>query len=219
MKRWRLGLSKLSGLLAPGQEMVNHFTREMAKAEKKRPSFQPYVTPGLAQEPWRPFYPAHAKALGNWKVLNSSHKKPSQMDLSFQAWAFYNLRFLRAGELAGAWAPFGGISAQLTHIGLILNMAVIENATIDMTYADHFREQASHLARLRATTVDWAHPLSEEDDVIKRNVLRELGQASAEMKPTNNAPRDQTHRTEKTNNKNGKGAKTRKGDKQTNKEG
>ena len=182
MKTWRLGLSCLSGLLAPGQEMVNHFTLEIAKAKQKRPAYHPYVIPDLSKEPWRPFYPAHAKALESWKALNGSHKKPSPMDLSFQSWVFYNPRFLLAGDLAGCWAPFGGMSAQLTHFGLILNMAVLENATISMAYAKQFREQASHLARQRTTAVDWPQFLDEEDDVLKRNVLRELGHASATMK-------------------------------------
>ena len=188
MKNWKLGLSGLSGLLDPGQEMVNHFTLEITKALQKRPTYRPYVIPDLSKEPWRPFYPAHAKALEGWRTLNSSHKKPPPLDLSFQAWSFYNLRFLLAGDLAGAWAPFGGIAAQLSHLGLLLNMSVVENATIAMTYAKYFREQAAHLARQRTTAVDWPNFLAVEDDVIKRNVLRELGVATHNQKlpPTTN---------------------------------
>lgn len=181
MKHWRLGPSKLPALLDPDQEMVNFFTVEITKARQKRPTYLPYVIPDLSQDPWRPFYPDHTKAIGTWKVPNGSRKKTAPMDLSFQAWAFYNLRFLLVGDLAGAWTPFGGISAQSTHLGMILNMAIVENATIAMTYSRKFREQAAHLARQRATTVDWVHFLSEEDGVVKRNVLRELGHASATM--------------------------------------
>ena len=188
MKRWRLDLSKLPGLLAQGQEMVNHFALEMTKAKQKRPSYQPYATPGLSTEPWRPFYPAHAKAMDTWKVPNGPRKKPSPNDLSCQAWTFYNLRCLLAGNLEGAWAPYGGIAAQMAHIGLILNMAVVENATIAMAYAKQFRGQAAHLARQRTATVDWAHLLAEEDDAIKRNVLRELGHATATMKHVTKQP-------------------------------
>ena len=120
MKSWRLDLSSLTGLLAPGQEMVNFPTLEIEKAKQKRPAYHPYVTPDLSKEPWRPFYPAHAKAMDTWRTLNISHKKPSPLDFSFQAFVFYNLRFLLAGDLTGAWTPFGGISAQMTHFGLIL---------------------------------------------------------------------------------------------------
>ena len=188
METLRLDLSCLSGLLAPGREMVNFPTLEMPKTKQKRPAYHPYVIPDLSKEPWRPFYPAHTKAMESWRPLNGSRKKPSPMDLSFQSFVFYNLRFSLSGDLAGCWAPFGGISAQMTHFGLILNMAVVENATIAMTYDKQFMEQASHLARQRTTTVDWAHFLSGEDDVIKRNVLRVLGHASATMKAVTKKP-------------------------------
>ena len=57
------------------------------------------------------------------------------MHLSFQAWVFYNVRFLLSVEIAGAWAHIGGISAQLDHPGPIMNMAAIRNANIAMPYA------------------------------------------------------------------------------------
>ena len=120
-------------------------------------------------EPWRTFYPAHAKALGTWWPLNGSREKLPHLDLCLQTWAIYNLRLRLAWDLAGAWTPFGGVSAQLTHLGLIPNMSVIENATIAMTYAKHFREQAARLAPQRTTAVNWAQFLAEEDDVINRN--------------------------------------------------
>ena len=63
-------------------------------------------------------------------------------------------------DLTGAWTPFGGMSAQLTHLGLVLDMSVVENATIAMTYAKYFREQAAHLARQRAATIDRPHFLA-----------------------------------------------------------
>ena len=80
------------------------------------------------------------------------------------------------------------MSSQLTHFGLILNMAVIENATIAMTYAEQFREQAAHLARQRAASAGWHQFLPGGDDVLKRNVLREIGHASASMKVATEKP-------------------------------
>ena len=101
METWQLVLSSLSGLLAPGREMVNFPTLEMAKAKQKRPAYHPYATPGLIKEHWLPCYPARAKALGSWRALGGSHKKPSPMDLICQSFVFYNLRLLLAGDLAG----------------------------------------------------------------------------------------------------------------------
>ena len=177
--------------------MVNFPTREITKAKKKRPAYHPHGTPGLSKEPWRPFYPDHTKAPECRRPLNASRKKPSPLGLRSQAFIFYNLRFLLAGDLAGCWAPVGGIAVQMAHIGLILNMAIVENAATAMTYAEQFREKASHLARQRAAAVDWAHFLSEEEDVVGKNVLRELGHASATAKPPTEKPTrgDPPHRT------------------------
>ena len=93
----------------------------------------PHINPDLIKEPWRASYPAHTKALYTWGSLSGSREKTSPVDLSAHAWVFYNVRFLLVCELAGAWARFGGISAQLAHLGLIANMDVVENANIAMT--------------------------------------------------------------------------------------
>ena len=42
------------------------------------------------------------------------------------------LRFILAGDLAGAWASFGGLAAQFTHLGTLLVIASAENAMSDM---------------------------------------------------------------------------------------
>ena len=110
------------------------------------------------------------------------------MDTSFQAWTLYNLRFINAGVLTGAWRTFGGIAAQMSHFGLILNMAVVENATIAMAYEKNFRLEASHLVRMRTGEIDWAKYLSQEDEVIKQNVLRGLGHTTSTLKPPKKQP-------------------------------
>ena len=76
METWRLDLAKLPGLLAPGQEMVNRCTLEMTNDKQKRPTYRPYVIPGLRKEPRRPIYPAHSDSLGSWRVLNGSRENP-----------------------------------------------------------------------------------------------------------------------------------------------
>ena len=168
MAKWKWSMNNLTGMLAPDQEMTNFFSSEFAKAKLKRPPYIPFVIPDLKEQPWRPFYPAHTRAFENWQKLNSSHKKPTPMDTSFQAWTLYNMRFIISGELTGAWRTFGGISAQWSHFGLILNMAVVENATIAMAYEKNFRLEAAHLARMRADEIDWVKYLSTEDEIIKR---------------------------------------------------
>ena len=194
--------------------MVNFFTMEIAKAKQKRSAYHPYVIPALSKDPWRPFYPAHAKALESWMTLNTSRKKPSPSGLNFQAFIFYNLRFLLAGDLAGFWAPFGDIAAQFAHLGLIFNMAVVENGAIATTYAKQFTEKASHLARQRTAAVDWASFLPGEDGVIKKNVLRELGHTSLTKQPTKKQHPPKRDPPSRTYDKGGvKGGKDQKGKK------
>ena len=183
MAKWKWSMNNLTGMLAPDQEMTNFFSSEFAKAKLKRPPYIPFVIPDLKEQPWRPFYPAHTRAFENWQKLNSSHKKPTPMDTSFQAWTLYNMRFIISGELTGAWRTFGGISAQWSHFGLILNMAVVENATIAMAYEKNFRLEAAHLARMRADEIDWVKYLSTEDEIIKKNVLRDLGHTTSTFLP------------------------------------
>ena len=101
------------------------------------------------------------------------------MGKSLQAWALYNLRFIIAGGFSGAWRTFGGISAQLTHFGLILNIAEVENSTIAMGYGENFRLEAAQMARMRADEMEWAKYLSQEDEIIKKNALRDLGHTAS----------------------------------------
>ena len=104
-KRWRSGLSKLPALLSHVQEMANRFAIEMAVDRQKRQSPQPHATPCLSNDRWRSFYPARAMAMVAWGGLRGPRKNPSPTGLSFQAWVFYNLRFLHSVDHAGAWAP------------------------------------------------------------------------------------------------------------------
>ena len=83
-----------------------------------------------------------------------------------------------------------------------------------MTYAKQFRGQASYLARQRTTAVDWVSFLSEEDDVTKKNFLRELGHTSLTKQPTKKQPppkREPPTRTyDKGGDKGGRGPKGKK---------
>ena len=51
MGRWAVDLSKLSGFLAPDQEMANVFSNETYGASKKDPPFAPFVVPEFHGKP------------------------------------------------------------------------------------------------------------------------------------------------------------------------
>ena len=44
------------------------------------------------------------------------------------------MRYVLAGDLTGAWSPFGGLEAQMNHIGIVLDLAVTEHAGVALSY-------------------------------------------------------------------------------------
>ena len=109
--------------------------------------------------------------------MNKNHKRPSKLELGFQAWIPYNIRFILAGDLASAWGTLGGVAMQLTHLGAVLNLAIAENATIAMAYDSKVRTYADELSKFRTREKDIINPL-KEGRRIKREVLRECGPAT-----------------------------------------
>ena len=72
--------------------------------------------------------------------------------------------------MVNAWSSFGGISAQLNLVALILNMAIVEHAGVAIAYDIALRKYASQLARQRRTDIDFVRLLSEENADIKKQV-------------------------------------------------
>ena len=184
LKHWSPSLTNLRGTLLPDQDMCNHFSFELAKGACKKPPIVPFVLGELHKKPWVPQESSHTRALDAWKVLQKSHKRPSNCDLGFQAWITYSLRFILSGDLVSAWKTFGGIALQFTHLGTVLNMAVTENATIAQLYDAKVRTYANELSKFRERDTDIIKLLQEEDQRIKREVLRECGITQTFALPT-----------------------------------
>ena len=100
------------------------------------------------------------------------------MELGFQAWIAYNLRFILSGDLDAAWGTFGGISMQLTHLGTGLNSEITENATIAMTYDAEIRTYSDELSKFRTREKEITNLLKEEGRSVKREGIRERGAAT-----------------------------------------
>ena len=175
MKKWRHALANLRGLLLPDQDACNFFSFELAKGHCEEPPIAPFVIGGMALKPWAPSEPSHLRALEGWIVLQKPRKRPSTHAISFQSWITYSMRFILVGDLTSAWKTFGGISAQLTHIGAVLNIATLENVTIAMTYDAKIRFRANDLSKFRERGSDIIALLMQEDQAIKRETLRGCG--------------------------------------------
>ena len=150
LKLWSPSITNLLGLLLPDQDACNYFSFELAKGRCETHPIAPFATAEFHKKPWLPTESSHSRAQDVWKTMNKSHKRPSKLELGFQSWVTYNLRFILAGDLASAWKTFGGIAMQLTHMGTVLNLAIAENATIAMAYDAKVRTYANELSEFRS---------------------------------------------------------------------
>ena len=175
LKGWNPRFADLRGLLLPDQDTCNFFSFELAKGRCKKPPMVPFVVGDMSLKPWMPNESAHTRAMEGWISLQRTHKRPSSTAVSFQAWISYSLRFILAGDLASAWKTFGGIAAQLSHLGTVLNIATLENATIAMTYDAKVRHHAHELSKMREKDSEIIALLLNEDQRLKRETLRDCG--------------------------------------------
>ena len=134
--------------------------------------------------------------------------------MSCQLFVMTYLRFAFPGDLAGAWSKFGGISAQLAHIGTLQSIAAAENAMTAMAYCRDIRKAIATQSRKRISDEQAAKltiMLAEERYTTKRAAVRDIAATSPERQndyviakiPTKGDP--SRRRFVKTN---GKGRKT-----------
>ena len=210
MTRWSPLLSSLTGVLVPDQEMVNHFTIELTRGENETPTYTPFVTGDLAADPWIPSDPLFKRAHDQWKKMQTTHKRPSDQPMSFQLFVLTYLRFVLAGDLAGAWDKFGGLAAQLTHLGTLLSIAATESALTAMTYDKTIRTNIATQSRKRISdeqVTKLTKLLTEEHDVTKRATLRDITAAASDRH--NDPPANFVHRKGDPSRRNGAKGKTR----------
>ena len=179
MRRRAASLSGLTALLDPGQEMANIFTKEMTIAQKKDPPYTAFVIPKPHERPWCVDPPSHERGNKAWKESVPHKSKDSPQQVSIHAWLLYMLRFILVGDLLGAWSPFGGLSAQLSHLSIVLHLATVENATLAIMYDSEVRAQIQRPSRLRDEGADFERLLTEENVEIKQRLKADWGRTKA----------------------------------------
>ena len=106
--------------------------------------------------------------------------------MSFQLFVLIYIRFILAGDMAGAWANFGGIAAQWAHLGTLLTIAVTDNALAAMAHDRSIRTTIETHSRKRIPSDQLAKMvkmLTEEHDTAKKAILREISASSAAKRP------------------------------------
>ena len=89
------------------------------------------------------------------------------------------LRFILVGDLLDAWSPFGGLSAQLSHLSIALHLATVGNVTLAIMYDSEVCAQIQRLARLRYADTDFERILTEENVEIKQRLKGGLDRTKA----------------------------------------
>ena len=163
----------------------------------------PHAVPGLSKKPWAIQEPAHTSALDTWQKLQKSHKRPGLQALSINQWFLYNVRYILAGDLDVAWAPFGGLSAQFNHVGIVLDLAVTEHAGVALSYDLQVGNLAKKMAETDREKNKVEGLLSDINQTIENNCLRESG-----IIPTYTPHKTKNNKGDKDK---GKGDKTPKG--------
>ena len=140
-------LSGVGELLRPRQEAVNLFSEALYGGPKAAPPYTPFLAPKLWGDPWALQDPAHKRAV----EAEKSRQKRNAVKTSFfntGQLALAYLRYIIAGELAGAWNKFGVLGALLKNLASIMELSVPQN----METACRFEE---------AQSAAWSRPARE----------------------------------------------------------
>ena len=122
----RSALDGIGELLRPRQEAVTLFSEALYEGSKAIPPYTPFVAPKLWEAPWTLQGPAHKRAIEaerNRQKRNAA--KTGFLNTGQLALAY--LRYIIAGEFAGAWTKFGGLGAMLTNLASILELSALQN--------------------------------------------------------------------------------------------
>ena len=117
--------------------------------------------------------------------MRASHRRANDQTVSSQWITLNYIRFFLAGDLAGAWAAFGGLTPQLAHLGTLLSIASTANGPTAMAYGRSVRATVETHSRKRTSgdmTTKMFKMLTEEHDVPKNAILRELAVDTVEKK-------------------------------------
>ena len=174
---YKADLSGLGGFLKPNQTMVNYVSRELAVGKLKVPSYTPYIVPNPAEAPWPVDSAEHRAAIAKWNSNRQASRSSNPQLLPLNAWLLYQLRFIFSADLCGAWSTFGGLSAQLNHLSVVLHLATTEAIGTALTYDQLLKAHLEELARSRANrttgSVDFAQLLSHEQHTFKLQAIHQ----------------------------------------------
>ena len=94
---------------------------------------------------------------------------------NMQAFMYYRMRCVLAGDIARAWGKFGGLSGQLNLLGIVLRLAITESPYVSMEYDRITHQRLAALARDRYMGnnpgINFFTLLSNEQVEVTRNIV------------------------------------------------
>ena len=98
----------------------------------KVPAYTPFIVPDVSPSPCAITSKEHTAAVARWRTSARQAKRgDNPQSIPMQAWLLYQMRFLIAADLAGAWLGFGGLASQLNHLSIVMNISIVDSASVD----------------------------------------------------------------------------------------
>ena len=111
-------LSAIDGTIRPAQGVGNAASEEIDRWEANPHPLHRHITHNYHERPWLPRPTAHINALAEWKANNRGTRKRA---IAFQIGLRHHYRFVFSAEIGVGWESFGGLTAKLNHIDVLLD--------------------------------------------------------------------------------------------------
>ena len=96
------------GLFSGTQEMANYISLELDRCRNKVPAYTPFIVQKVSASPWAVTSKDHMADVARWRTsARKAKREDNPQPIPMQAWLLYQMRFLIAADLAGAWLGFG----------------------------------------------------------------------------------------------------------------
>ena len=189
--------------LMPTQDSVNFFTKLSYEAAATEPPFTPYPAPDIRSEPWTP-HALDVKRAIDAEVTKQKKYGVKNPYVRVDHMALAMIRMIVAGEIAGAWKKFGGLSLQLQNLTAILEISVKRNQEVAWKFASEQFRELQMLARDRHDPRLIKGHLTTPDPAILARVVEDQNKEYKER--TDKGRKDPTKNKKKDQPKKGKGS-------------
>ena len=94
--------------------------------------------------------------MGKWRIGQETyHRHTGPHDLSCGRYVLYRMRSILAGDLACAWADFGGMAGQLDQLAIVSEMPITGRAGIAIAYDHRIHREIRKIDPARSSDTDY----------------------------------------------------------------